>query len=70
MNLTFTAVTKDTWYEYNTTPLYNAQTKGILGHIADEVAGLITGEKELEEEDRIETLEKIQLYRQENVNEE
>ena len=70
MNLTFSAVTKDTWYEYNTTPLYNAQTKGILGHIADEVVGLITNEKELEKEDRIEALEKIQLYKQENVNEE
>lgn len=70
MNLIFTTVTEDTWYEYNTTPLYNAQTKGVLGHITDEVVSLISGEKNISVEDKNEALLKINGYKKGNANNE
>ncbi len=61
VNVSFNIKNNNTWYEYNTTPLYNVQNKGLLGHIVDEFGGLIFKDKKLDEQSLAESLEQVKL---------
>lgn len=64
VNVSFNIKNNNTWYEYNTTPLYNAQSTGLLNHIVDEFGNLIFGKKKLDEQDKEEALEQLVLLKQ------
>lgn len=69
VNLICTNMAEGTWFEYNTTPMYNVQTRGILSHIATETINLFVSEKELSEdakEDALEYLESVKKEDQRN----
>lgn len=61
VNVSFNVKNNNTWYEYNTTPLYNVQNKGLLSHVVDEFIGLIFKDKELDAQGLTVALEQVEL---------
>ncbi len=70
IDLICTNVAEGTWFEYNTTPLYNVQSKGLFSHIWDETIKLFTDEKELTKEAENEVLEYLESIRNNDITNE
>ncbi len=64
VNVTYNIKNNDTWYEYNATTLYNAQSTGLLNHVLDEFGNLIFGEQKLSAEEKENTLKEVELLKQ------